>query len=540
MFSKVLPALFYALFAISTALVAQNESHPKLVIGMVVDQMRYDYLTRYEAHYSENGFKRILRDGFDCRNLHYNYGPTFTGPGHASIFTGTTPRYHGIIANDWYMRDEGRTMYCSEDRSVRSVGQQSPKGQMSPRNMIATTVADELKLHSAGRSKTIAIAIKDRGATLSGGHTADAAYWMTDQWITSSFYMESLPQWVQDFNEKMMDFVPDVWEPLKPIELYIESAPDDNPWEHAFRGKDKPVFPYNLKELKQENGGINMIKSTPFGNTITTALAREAILNEQLGKGEVTDFLTVSYSSPDYLGHMLGPQAVEIQDNYMRFDLELGEFLNFLDEQFGEGNYLFFLTADHGGGWVPAQLKELGVPAGYISGKLILSAAREHITERFGIKNAIDNYSNEQFFLNLGAIETSGHSAAQIARELADFVRRFEGIAEAYTAWDFRTHEYTQGMVHLMQNGYNHKRSGDVILITEPAWMEYGSKGTTHGSPWNYDTHVPALFFGWGVKPGHTDERLSITDIAPTVSSLLRISFPNAATGKPIRAITEH
>lgn len=522
------------------ALSAQPEGRPKLVVGIVVDQMRYDYLNRFWNHYGEGGLKRLVNDGFNCRNLHYNYGPTFTGPGHASIYTGTTPRYHGVIGNDWYDRERGSTRYCSEDRSVQSVGQSTPQGQMSPKPMLATTMTDELKLSTAGRSKVISVSMKDRGATLPGGHTGDAAYWMTDRWITSSHYRSELPQWVTDFNNSMDQYIPEVWETMKPIENYAESWPDDNEYEYTYAGKDRPVFPYDLKKLMPENGGINMIKSTPFGNTITTEFAKAALRNEQLGKGEVTDFLAVSYSSPDYLGHMFGPQAVEVQDNYLRFDAELAELLNFLDTEIGTGQYLVFLTADHGGGWVPAHLQDMKIPGGYLQGSLIANSAKEYLMQRYNLEDAVLSFSNEQFFLNTELIVANGHDVEQVSRSLADFVVKFEGVSEAYTRWDMQRTEFTDGMVALMQRGVHHQRSGEVILILENGWMQYGRRGTTHGSPYPVDTHVPALFYGWGVNPGYTDEKLSITDIAPTICSLLQISFPSALQGQPVRAITEH
>src|SRR5690606_25806342 len=304
-------------FSVTVAF-SQSADKPKLVVGIVVDQMKYDFINMYWNHYGDGGFKRMIGEGFSCRNLHYNYGPTFTGPGHASIFTGTTPRYHGIVANDWYDKKANRMIYCSEGRSVKSVADETPSGQMSPKNMLVTTMTDELKMSTAGRSKVISVSIKDRGATLPGGHSADAAYWMTDKWISSTHYMEHLPEWVVEFNEGMEQFVPDEWNTLLPIESYLESWADDNEWEYSFRGKDRPVFPYDLKTLRPESGNSSMIKSTPCGNTITRGFAKAAIRNEKLGANDITDFITISYSSPDYIGHMFGPQAVETQDNYLR------------------------------------------------------------------------------------------------------------------------------------------------------------------------------------------------------------------------------
>jgi predicted AlkP superfamily pyrophosphatase or phosphodiesterase len=406
--------------------------------------------------------------------------------------------------------------------------------------MQVTTIADELKLFTSGRSKVIGISLKDRGATLAAGHAADAAYWMSDRWISSSFYMEELPEWVNEFNGELRKWVPEVWYTYKPIEQYAESGPDNNSYENTFGGKESPIFPYNLNELMPENGGIQMIKTTPFGNTITTEFAKAAVINEKLGQRGEVDFLSVSYSSPDYIGHMFGPQSKELQDNYVRLDAEIAGLLSFLDEEVGVGEYLLFLTADHGAAYVPAMLQDWKIPGGYLDVQSMTESANQFLSEHFEADNWLLHYSNEQFFLNRKAIAESGRSPDQVAEQLAAFLLQQEGVAEVYTARDLRRNEYTKGVASLLQNGYHHIRSGDLMLVLEPGWLEYGRKGTTHGALWSYDTHVPALFYGKGIKPGFTDEKLSITDIAPTVCSLLRISFPNASQGNPIRVIAEN
>lgn len=534
---KLAITLFYASIVFTTA--AQELNRPKLVVGIVVDQMRYDYLSRYWKDYEEEGFKRLVREGFSCRNMHYNYAPTVTGPGHASAFTGTTPQHHGIIANAWFDRESKRTVYCSSDPSVRSVGQATPKGQMSPANMLATTMCDELELNTAGKSKVIGVAMKDRGATLTAGHLADGAYWMTDRWITSTHYRDTLPDWVIDFNQSIDQWVPDQWETLKPIDDYDESWADENNYEYAYNGREQATFPYDLKALMPANGGMGMIKSTPFGNTITVEFAKAAIVNEQMGQDAETDFLTLSFSSTDYMGHMYGPQAVEVQDCYLRLDRELAGFLSFLDEKVGVGEYLLFLTADHGGAWVPAQMNDLKVPAGYIDGEFLSAATEAFLTERYNASDLLLNYSNEQFFLDRERIFERGHDPDEVAQSLAGFVMKLEGVAVAYTAHEIKSANQSEGPLGRLHRGYNPKRSGDVLLLFEPGWMEYGMRGTTHGSPYGYDTHVPGLFFGWGIETGYTDRQLAITDIAPTVSALLQIGFPNACSGHPIRQITE-
>lgn len=530
---KIICLIFVFQITISFA----QSAKPKLVVGVVVDMMRYEYLDRYKAHYGEGGFLRLMNDGFNCRNLHINYVPTMTAAGHAAIFTGTTPRFNGVIGNDWYDRKAGRMRYCVEDRSVKSVGVENASAQMSPRSMVSTTIADQLKLHNVGKSKVIGISLKDRGAILPAGHSADAAYWFSDGWVTSSYYMEQLPQWVQRFNKNVNSYMPDKWETLRPIDTYVESAADDNLFEGTFAGQDKPVFPHDIKKYAPNNGKLSLLTMLPQGSTMTTDFTKAAILNEKLGMGEYTDFLTVSYSTADNTGHMYGPHSKEVQDSYVRMDGEIAELLSFLDREVGAGEYVLFLTADHGANDVPAYLNSVKIPAGLTDTKLIVSASQDFLKERFGVEEVILKYYNEQFYLDHDKIRASGHDVEQVARVLAQFVLQFEGVAETHSVYDIMRTEFTEGLMGKVQRGINMQRSGDVVVIYQPFWMKYGPVGTHHGSGYSYDTHLPALFFGWGIKPGYSDKPLSITDFAPTICTMLGISFPNATQGQPIEDV---
>ncbi len=283
---------------------AQITSKPKLIIGIVIDQMRYDYIYRYWDKFGNDGFKRLVNEGFFCKNTNYNFVPTYTGPGHAAIYTGTTPAVNGIISNEWYDKSTGRYLYCAQDNNVIGVGTSTSEGKCSPVNMLTTTITDELRISSNMKSKVIGIALKDRSAILPAGHTANAAYWYdesTGSFITSTYYMKELPWWVQDFNKKELakKYLNQPWTTLLPIEQYTESLPDDNQYEFKFKGETKPVFPHNMPELMKSNGGLKMLRSTPFGNSFTKDFAIEIVKNENLGKSSVTDFLAISFSSPD-------------------------------------------------------------------------------------------------------------------------------------------------------------------------------------------------------------------------------------------------
>jgi predicted AlkP superfamily pyrophosphatase or phosphodiesterase len=387
--------------------VKSNEfERPKLVVGIVVDQMRYDYISRFWNGYSEGGFKRLVKEGFNFKNNHYNYAPTSTGPGHASVYTGTTPASHGIIGNDWYDKEIGASVYCAADNTYASVGTASAAGQMSPKQLLTTTISDQLKLHTQSRSKVIAIALKDRGAVLPGGHTADAAYWFHGKeegsWISSTFYMETLPSWVTQFNSKVPQQYKKPWDLLKSEKAYIQSGSDKNNYEGAYRGETAAVFPHDLVSLWEANGAYDILKATAYGNSLTADFALAALKGENLGKGVDTDFLAISFSSTDYVGHQFGVNSREIEDTYYRLDLDLERLLKALDAQVGPGNYSLFLTADHAAVQVPSYLKDLKIPSGYFDSKVFKEKLNAYVADQFGSEDLIENISNYQVFLNRG------------------------------------------------------------------------------------------------------------------------------------------
>ncbi|MEQ8715677.1 MAG: alkaline phosphatase family protein [Cyclobacteriaceae bacterium] len=532
------------LIASSTIALAQTE-RPQLVVGIIVDQMRQEYLYRFENHYGENGFKRLMNEGFEVKNGHYDYIPTYTGPGHASVYTGTTPRTHGIISNSWYSRELKGMMYCAGDSAVTAVGGTEKNGKISARNLLSTTITDELKLFTQGKSKVVGVAIKDRGSSLPAGHMADGAYWYdssTGTFMSSTYYIDELPKWVQKFNkqDKADDYLKQKWNTVKSIETYVESAADNNPYETPFKGQRLPEFPYDLKKLRDENGNFGLISNTPFGNSLTTDFALAAIEGEALGDDEVTDFLALSYSSTDYVGHQFGPHSKEVQDTYIRLDQDLARLFEALDNQLGKDGYLVFLSADHAVADVPNYLKDLKVPAGNFVEKKHLPAITTALNAQYGVGDWLENASSDQVFLNLALLEERKVNKSEIQAFLADQLNQLEGVAQAFTGTDMTNNYYNSGSQALLQAGYNLDRSGDILLVYEPGWISSSwPTGTTHGSGYTYDTHVPILFYGWGIPKGSTVKRYAITDIAPTLSMLLNIKLPNGASGEPILEIFE-
>ncbi len=536
--------VFLLFILASSPLLAQAQADkPKLVVGIIVDQMRQDYLYRFSDRYSDGGFKRMMKDGFMMKNGHYNYIPTYTGPGHASVYTGTTPATHGIIGNDWYVKSLDQMIYCAGDTTVTNIGGSAENGFISPRNLLTTTITDELRINTQKRSKVVGVAIKDRGASLPAGHLGDA-YWFdsnTGEFMTSSYYHEKLPEWVNKFNQKKSvdTYLSQTWNTLYPINTYKASMVDDNIFEGKFSGKDTPTFPYDLKELRKTNGEFGLISSTPFGNTMTLDFALAALEGEKMGMGEETDFLALSFSSPDYIGHRFGPQSKEIEDTYLRLDQEIERLLNYLDEKYGKDQYVVFLSADHAVAEIATHMISEKVPGGNLRTGAVMTELLSYISSKYGPGKWIKNNSNGQLFLNHELIQEKEMNQEDFENEIAQFLLKFDGIKEVYTGTAMRTREFTEGRSMLLQMGYNHKASGDILMILEPGWLTGGATGTSHGTGFSYDTNVPILFYGWHVPAGESSRYVTVTDIAPTLSMMLDIKLPNGATGQPILEITD-
>ncbi|HKL36592.1 MAG TPA: alkaline phosphatase PafA [Salegentibacter sp.] len=531
--------LFTGLLTFQVFSQEKPQDKPKLVVGIVVDQMRYDYLTRFWNRFGEDGFKKLINEGYNFKNNHFNYVPTYTGPGHASVYTGTSPMNHGIIGNGWYDKFIHESVYCAGDDSVKPVGTEDDAGKMSPHRMKTTTVSDENRLHTQMRGKTIGVSIKDRGSILPAGHTANAAYWFHGEdegkWITSSFYMEELPKWVKDFNGSgKVEAYLKLWNTLYEIETYKESGSDKNNFEGGFRGKKDATFPYDLKELSDENGGFDIITNSAYGNDITLEFALAAIEAEQLGQDVDTDFLTLSFSSTDKVGHNFGVNSKEVQDTYLRLDQNIAELLTELDDKVGEGNYTVFLTADHGGVDVPAYLESVNIPAGYFDSNEFTEKLKEFVSKEFDADELIESVYNSQVFFNYEVMEEAGINFSDLQSKLSYYMLQLDQIDKVYTRDQLSSGSFVTGAGVAIQNGYNQKRSGDLVYVLDPATIVYSRTGSTHGSGLMYDTHAPLIFYGNGVKTGSTTRRTEIVDIAPTVSALLGISFPNGTTGKPL------
>lgn len=523
---------------------SQQQDKPKLIVGIVIDQMRAEYLYRFQDNYAENGFKRLLREGFNVKNTHYNYIPTATGPGHTSIYTGTTPVNHGIVSNDWYNRELGRSIYCAEDSTVFLVdhlGVQKDKKfknfSRSPKNNLTTTITDELKLFTNQRSKVIGVSLKDRGAIFPSGHLANAAYWYNPNnghFVTSSYYMNKLPQWLIKFNNKKKSdsLLNQTWKTLLPIEKYIHSEIDDSSFEKKFKGKQLSIFPYDLKTLRKENGNYKLITHVPQGNTLLTELVKATIKGENLGRNETTDFLTISYSSTDYVGHNFGIRSKELEDTYIRMDREIALLLKDLDTEVGKDNYTLFLTSDHAGSDNPPFLKSKRLPGNFYNSKKIKENLNIYLSDIFGKDNYIAHIDKTQIYLSEKKIVKE-----KILKASLQFLITIEGMKDVF-APELKVHSLDNSIIsNVIKNSYNSKESGDILYQMHSGWMEERLFGTTHSTAYTSDTHVPLLWYGWHIPKGETVKPHVITQIAPTLSFLLDIPLPNASNREPIKEL---
>ena len=517
-------------------------SRPKLVVGIVVDQMRWDYLYRYYPLFSEaGGFKRLLTQGFSCENTMIPYTPTVTAAGHTCIYTGSVPAINGIVGNIWFDKLENKVVYCADDDTAKTIGASDDEGKMSPKNLLATTVGDELRIATNFSSKVIGISVKDRAAIFPAGHAANAAYWYdgeSGKFITSSYYMGELPSWIQKFNDRDL---PDSlfklnWNLSLPSSVYQQYCGNDyQPYEAQPLGTDQKQFPYSLKSFIKKD--YERIATVPYGNSLLEALAENVIVNESMGKGSNTDFLTVSFSSPDYIGHAYGPNSWEQMDDYIKLDSVLGNLFSFLDNQVGKNNYTVFLTADHGAANSVGFSKMHNLPGDIFSETSYLNAMNQLLYITYNATHLIRGIFEYQVKLNDDVIDSLKLNKQDIIQTIIKYTQQRKEIAQVFATSDINNAPVTSKQKEMFQNGYFAQRSGDIQFVLKPGYVDGDGKGTTHGL-WNpYDAHIPLLWYGWGIKQGKTNREVYMTDIAPTISALLHIQMPSGCVGKVIEEV---
>lgn len=504
---------------LGTGLLAQ----PKLVVQVVVDQMRAEYLQRFDHQFSQDGGFRILLDeGFEYSNTHYNYIPTYTGPGHATISTGTTPKYHGIVANDWWVKGSEYEMYCAEDTTVQPIGTIESSSRRSPKNLRALTFSDGIKLHTNFRGKNFGVSVKDRGAIFPAGHFADGAFWLDKKlhFVSSSYYGDQLPDYVVKFNEKeiAMDLAKKDWKLEMAERKYDESLSDENPYEPKLNNGTSS-FPYDLTQLI-ETRGLGALKNTPVGNELVLDMALLLLDKEELGKDQYTDFLGVSFSSTDYAGHTFGVRSREVHDMYLKLDRQLGKLIKKLDKQVGRNNYVIYLTADHGASENPNHLAFHGLEVRNYQNADVIGDVNERIKEELGIENAVFKIFNHHIFLNSWAKDR--------LEDIALVVESTDPFMRVYTAQEVRR-SGNDDLLKLLHEGHQSRFGGDLIFALQPNCIFYGPYGSTHGSGYLYDTHVPFLMMGANIPSGKSALRMDVSKIVDEVAQLSKLPYaPNS------------
>jgi predicted AlkP superfamily pyrophosphatase or phosphodiesterase len=545
---KLLKCLAAVLFlsAASTGSEAQSLAgplkRPKLVVGLVVDQMRWDFLYRYIDRYGTGGLRRLVETGFTCENTMIPYTPTVTACGHTSVYTGSVPAVHGIVGNSWYDKVTGKTVYCAGDSTVKTIGSNSTEGLMSPANMLSNTIGDELRIATNFQSRVVGIALKDRGSILPAGHAANAAFWYdgtVGKMISSSFYMNQLPTWVDSFNNQELPakYIAKPWTTLYPIESYAMSTADDQSWEGRFAGETGSVFPHKLVGNQREP--FEILASSPFGNTYTLEFAKKAIQGYKLGRDKYTDMLCVSISSTDYVGHQFGPNSIEAEDTYLRLDRDLASFFTYLDQTIGKDQYLLFLTADHGAMNAPGYLKEHHIPDGPFDTGLIGRKLDSALQQKYGTAKFVSSMDNYQVYLNNKLIESSGKNFEEVKAFAMQQLKQNADVSMVIDLAKIGTPALIEPLQMMVTNGFNAQRSGDIQVVLNPAHISgYARTGTGHGAFYPYDAHIPLVWMGWKVPKGKKTNRVThMSDIAPSLAAMLKIQMPNGATGKPIEEL---
>ena len=533
----------------STSVSRAKPTRPRLVLLIAIDQFRYDYLERFGDLFAENGIRRLLREGASWSDANYDHVPTETAPGHATMLTGAWPSETGIIANDWYDRAEGKRVNNVGDDTVRALGGGDAEVASSPRNLLCSTLGDELKLATNNRSRVVGVSLKNRAAILPAGRMADAAYWLstqTGEFISSTYYFERLPDWVARFNaQKPSDkFFGAKWERLLPAAEYERRAgPDDAPWERG-DGKLSYTFPHVITGGLSKPGPefYDALAYSPFTNDVLLDFAEQALTNERLGEDNDTDVLTVSFSANDIVGHRYGPYSQEVMDVTLRVDRQIARLLDFVDARVGLRNTVVAFTADHGVAPSPPHAASVRLPGSYVKVSEVMTAVRNRLRVRFGKSSERDTtadyvqtYSNGQIYFNRSALERDGVQLEEAEVVAGEAALTIPGVARYFTRTQLLNNSVSQGdaVARRVLHGYNARRSGDVVLISEPfRYLADYVAVATHGTPYSYDTHVPLVIMGGGVAHGLYRQPASPADIAPTLAALLAVQSPSSATGR--------
>jgi predicted AlkP superfamily pyrophosphatase or phosphodiesterase len=516
---------------------------PRLVIGIVVEQLKYDQIEKFRDRLGENGIKKLINEGTYFKNASFEYMLTQSAPGHATISTGSEPSFHGITSDNWYLPLRNELIYSSKDGAVSAVGGSFDAGMHSPVNLQASTFSDELEMATKKKAKVFGVGLKENSAIFSAGHAADGAYWFdntTGTWMSSTYYIDTLPGWINDFNAMKFSesYLNNTWSLFRPDQDYSDCLADTNNIETGFNGIN--YFPYDLKKLRSKGilnsrTDFSLLRETPFGNSFTTSFAIRLIEKEELGKDDITDYISICYSATDNIGHRFGPSSVEMGDAILRLDDEIKNLLTYLNDSIGKRNILVYFTAAHGISEIPLVLENNRIPAGYFKQNQALQLLRSYLNAVYGEGDWVKGYSERQVFLNRTLIEDARLPLEEVQKKVARFLVQFTGVAAAYPYSAFEANDFGNGNLKRIVNNFNPQRSGDVIITLNPGWIEKeGDSVTNHNSPYEYDSHVPLIWYGWTMNRSTVTRKVNMTDIAATLSALCKVPYPNACTGEPL------
>ena len=494
-----------------------SAAKPTLILAIIVDQFRYDYTTRFASRYT-GGLHQMLTQGAVYLDAQQDHFPTVTAAGHSAFLTGSVPATSGIIGNEWYDRSQGRLITSVEDRATTLLGARAGAEGSSPHNLLVSTLGDEIKIADGGASKVIGISMKDRAAILPSGHMADAAYWIdsaTGNVVSSTFYFPALPNWVQQFNagKPAQSALGKTWYPV------------------GAEGREGKAF-LTLSSTPDKNYFATW-ETTPYANDMVESLAELAISNEQLGRHPGTDVLAVSFSANDHLGHAVGPDAPEVEDMCVRTDAVLGRLLAAAEKAAGGREHLLVVfSSDHGVAPKPEVMQARHFAVGRASKPEFLKTVNDALDVRFGKGAWITNTQEIGIYLNYALIDQKKLALAEVEDVAARAALSLPYIARVYTREQLLGHAAMRDTIDdFVARGFYADRSPDVIAIQKPYWL-FGAEGSSHGTPYNYDSHVPLIFWGAGVQPGVYAETVGISDVAPTLAALLRIGTPTGSIGR--------
>ncbi len=550
---SILTATFSLLTSGASWAAGNEKAKPKLVLQITIDQFRGDLPTRYLDRLGKGGFRYLLEQGTYYTNAHYRHANTETAVGHATLFTGADPSRHGLVANAWINRSTGESVYNTEDDRHHLIGKEpKPHEGVSPRNLLASTIGDELVVSNAGRSRVFSVSVKDRGAIIPGGH-AGKAFWYSKgsgDFVTSTYYYDDYPMWVKKWNQAKPaeKYRGKAWELLNDRSTYLAGKMDDRSYEANFPPLGT-TFPHQFGDNKYL---FLILSLTPVGDELTLNFTKSLIENENIGQGEDVDFLAVSFSSTDYIGHLFGPSSLESEDNVLRLDRTLAQLFKFVDKKVGLKNTLIVLSADHGAPEAPEYMQTLGLEAGRFDFTYFREQGplNDVLKKRFGRDDLIATHSHPYLYLNLAAIAEAKLDIKEVEHFIAQELMKIPGIAFAQTRSDLLEGRITDSPLQIqIRRNFHPQRSGNIHMIQEQYWflhstdeaakMGIGSIAAIHGSPWVYDTHVPIFFAGHNVRAQTIARRVAPNDIAATIASYFNIKFPSGSMGNPLEEVLD-